>query len=160
MTNVGSISLNAFIHHRIINPVKSLLKHGLTPSSLALCLSVGFVLGVSPILGITTMLCIVAAGSLRLNQVAIQIANYCSYPLQFILFIPFIRLGEKLFGLKPVSIDPLMIFELAKNDFGIFLERYGVAISAAFVAWLLVAIPTVLLMWKGLTIVLTRKTGE
>ena len=150
--------LSSFVHQKIINPVKGLLQQGLNPDSLALCLSIGFVLGFFPIFGITTLLCIIAAGVLRLNQVAIQIANYCGYPLQFILFIPFIRLGEYLFGLDRISTNPTEIFSLAKSNFGLFLKLYGIAISVACAAWLVIAIPTSLFLWKALAAVLKAKT--
>ena len=149
--------MRTLVHNKIITPFKSLLQQGLTPSSLALCLAVGFVLGFFPIFGITTVLCVLAAGTLRLNQVAIQIANYCGYPLQFILFIPFIRLGEQLFGLPPISINPSEIFTLAKTNFPQFLELYGIAISAACAAWLIVAIPSSLVLWKGLATILRAR---
>ncbi|AMO54847.1 DUF2062 domain-containing protein [Endozoicomonas montiporae] len=149
--------MSSFVQNRILSPVKALLNQGLNPDALALCLSVGFVLGFFPVFGITTLLCVLAAGVLRLNQVAIQIANYCGYPLQFILFIPFIRLGEYLFGLKRISVNPVDIFTLAKNNFSLFLEQYGLAISAACAAWLLVALPVVLVLWKGLAVLLKAK---
>lgn len=148
------------IHQRLIAPLKALLAQGLNPDSLALCLAIGFVLGFFPVFGITTILCIVAATMLRLNQVAIQVANYCGYPLQFILFIPFIRLGEFLFGLSPISIRPAEISALARTDFGAFLELYGMAISAACAAWLLVAVPTILTLWRGLAILLRARIKE
>ena len=150
-------NLNSFVQERIVSPIKGLLNQGLTPDSLALCLAVGFVLGFFPVFGITTLLCVLTAGALRLNQVAIQVANYCGYPLQFILFIPFIRLGEYLFGLERISVNPADIFILAKSDFSLFLELYGLAISAACVAWLVVAMPLVLLLWKGLAVLLKAK---
>ena len=149
--------MSSFVHQRIISPIKALLSQGLNPSSLALCLAVGFVLGFFPVFGVTTLLCVIAAGVLRLNQVAIQVANYCGYPLQFILFIPFIRLGEYLFGLQHISINSADIFALAKSNFSLFLEMYGLAISAACAAWLLVALPVVIVLWKSLALLLKAK---
>lgn len=152
--------MSTFFHTRITDPIKALLQQGLLPQSLALCLASGFVLGFFPVFGITTILCIFVASALKLNQVAIQVANYCGYPLQFILFIPFIRLGELLFGLDRVSIDPLVIFDLAKSDFSLFLELYGTAVSAACAAWLVVALPTVFILWKALNLLLKQKMGS
>ncbi|MCW7554820.1 DUF2062 domain-containing protein [Endozoicomonas gorgoniicola] len=149
--------MNSFVRERIISPIKALLNQGLNPNSLALCLAIGFALGFFPVFGTTTVLCALTAAALRLNQIAIQVANYCGYPLQFILFIPFIRLGEYLFGLERISVNPVDIFTLAKSNFSLFIELYGLAISAACAAWLLVSMPVVLLLWRGLAIVLKAK---
>ena len=149
--------MNSFVRERIVSPIKALLNQGLNPNSLALCLAIGFVLGFFPVFGVTTLLCALTAAALRLNQVAIQVANYCGYPLQFILFIPFIRLGEYLFGLERISVNPADIFTLAKSNFSLFIELYGLAIAGACAAWLVVAMPVVLLLWKGLAILLKAK---
>lgn len=149
--------MNSFVRERIVSPIKALLNQGLNPDSLALCLAIGFVLGLFPVFGVTTLLCALIAAALRLNQVAIQVANYCGYPLQFILFIPFIRLGEYLFGLERISVNPADIFMLAKSNFSLFIELYGLAIAATCAAWLVVAMPAVLLLWKGLAILLKAK---
>ena len=151
--------MNSFLHTQIIAPVKALLQQGLTPQALALSLATGFVLGFFPIFWVTTFFCVIVAGFLKLNQVAIQVANYCVYPLQFILFIPFIRLGELMFGLEQVSIDPAEVFELATRDFFLFLELYGTAISAACAVWMIIALPLIFILWKALSLILKRATS-
>lgn len=67
-----------------------------TPEVLALSLAFGLVLGVFPMYGIPTLLCAGAAVVLRLNHPALQLVNLLSSPLQFALFMPFHRLGERL----------------------------------------------------------------
>ena len=152
--------MSTFLHTRTIAPVKALLQQGLSPQTLAFSLTIGFVTGFFPVFGITTILCIVIAGFFKLDQVVIQIANYCGYPLQFILFIPFVRLGELLFGLEQVSIEPLVIFDLARSDFSQFLELYAITISAACAAWLVVALPAACILWKALGLLLKKKMGS
>ncbi len=149
--------MNRLITHKIITPLTALLKQGLTPESLAFSFSMGLVIAVFPVFGITTVLCILAAAVFKLNQLSTQIANYCGYPLQFILFIPLIRMGETLFGLDPVSIDPVLIFQLARDDFSEFLHGYGAAILAGCVVWLILAIPAIFLISKILAYLLRLK---
>jgi hypothetical protein len=53
-----------------------------------------------------------------------QLANYAAFPLQIILFFPFLKLGETV--LK-VSLDPLSKIQLISTfDAGIFyaIEKY------------------------------------
>ena len=86
-----------WIRRRVIVPILELLKLGVTPEKLALSLAIGTVLGVSPILGLTTALAFIICYWFRLNPVAMQLMNYVMYPFQILLFLPFIRAGEVLF---------------------------------------------------------------
>src|ERR1700732_2274741 len=69
------------------------LSQGVSPRRLALTLALGFAVGCIPVIGIPTVLCAGLALALRLNQPAIQVANYAAMPLQFALIVPFVRLG-------------------------------------------------------------------
>ncbi|WP_062262340.1 DUF2062 domain-containing protein [Endozoicomonas arenosclerae] len=147
-------SLKTLIHEKMLQPVLGLLKQGLTPEALANSLACGAVIAVFPVFGITTGICVLVAAALRLNQVAIQIANYCAYPLQFLLFIPFLKMGEWMFGLPSLSVNPMDIFALARDHFSLFLEQYGLAILAACAAWLVLAIPAAFVLRKLLSVIL------
>lgn len=90
--------MKQFLRRRIVEPLKHQLVQGVTPARLALALALGLVIGATPILGITSLICAVVAAGLRLNQPAIQVANYLAYPLQIALFVPFFEAGARLFG--------------------------------------------------------------
>lgn len=66
---------------------------GLPPEQLPLLVSVGLVLGVFPVAGCPTLLCLVAAFGLRLNLPALQVLNNLSSPLQLALLLPLARAG-------------------------------------------------------------------
>jgi len=83
-----------FLQRRLVAPLLALLKQGVTPRKLALSLALGIVIGLVPILGVSTALCALAALALRLNMPAIQLVNYLLTPLQLLLIIPLLRLGE------------------------------------------------------------------
>ncbi|MGD9080043.1 MAG: DUF2062 domain-containing protein, partial [Desulfobacterales bacterium] len=70
------------IKEKILSVVKSMLTGGMSLRKIALCISLGFVLGIFPVLGATSLLCTAAALALRLNLPAIQVVNYMVYPLQ------------------------------------------------------------------------------
>ena len=146
-----------FLQTKIIEPLKGLLKQGMSPSTLALSLTAGGLLAVFPVFGITTLLCVAFAAVFGLNQIAIQLANYLAYPLQFLLFIPFLRLGERLFNLQPLSINPTTVFEMAWNNFSLFLELYGLAVLSACAAWAVIALPTGVILWKALAFLLSKQ---
>src|SRR4051812_33993567 len=70
----------------------------LTPEEIALLISVGFVLGVFPIVGFPTVLCLLASIGLRINIPALQLLNNISSPLQWALLLPLEHVGAKLWG--------------------------------------------------------------
>ncbi|RXH55169.1 hypothetical protein GRAN_4273 [Granulicella sibirica] len=87
----------SFLHRRIVNPLVDLLRIGCTPRKLAWSIAIGFVIGINPLLGSTTLISLTVAALLRLNLVASQIATHLSYPLEIAFFFVFIRLGDKVF---------------------------------------------------------------
>ena len=98
--------MKRFFYRRIVEPVLALLRQGVTPQSIALGLACGTVIGVFPVLGTTTILCTLAALALRLNLVAVHMVHFLMTPVQLVLIIPFVRVGEALIGApaEPLSI--------------------------------------------------------
>jgi hypothetical protein len=129
----------SLLQQKLIQPLKAQLTQGVTPSRLALALSLGAVLGVLPVLGVTTLLSAVVAAALRLNQPAIQIANYAAYPLQLLLFLPFFHAGAALFGVAPVAFTLAQLQVDLSADLGGTMVRYLGANLRAVAAWALVA---------------------
>ena len=74
------------------------LKQGITPKQLAIAVALGICLGTVPVLGATSILCTIAAFSLRLNMATIQVVNYLLYPVQLLLYIPFLKAGAHISG--------------------------------------------------------------
>ena len=94
----------------------ALLGQGHTPEKVALSVALGITLGLFPIFGTTTLLCVAAAMALRLNHPAIQITNQLMYPIQIPLIVVFIRLGESMLGAAPIPFSAaLMVAELRAN---------------------------------------------
>jgi len=92
-----STSVREIFRERMLSPILNLLRAGATPRRLAWSLAIGLVVGVNPLLGSTTLLCLVVAIVFRLNLIASQIANHVVYPLEIALFFVFIRMGDHLF---------------------------------------------------------------
>jgi uncharacterized protein (DUF2062 family) len=81
--------------------IKGILQSGITPQKLALTVILGTCVGTMPVLWGTSLICVLLATVLRLNQGAMQAVNYLCYPLQIALFIPFCHMGESLFPWGP-----------------------------------------------------------
>ena len=133
-----------FWRRRVVDPLVDLLAQGLTPDRLALSLAVGLVLGLFPIVGVTTLLCVAAGFVFRLNHLALQLANHLAYPLQLPLVLAFVRLGERLLGAPRVSFDPLKLVRHFERDATGFLREFGLTGLHGILGWSLVA-PVLLL---------------
>jgi uncharacterized protein (DUF2062 family) len=95
---------------RIISPVMHLLRVGASPRRLAWSLAVGVAVGINPLLGSTTLVCLAVAFLLRLNLVASQITNHLVYPLQLAMFFVFLHLGDRVFhtGALPLGKEAML----------------------------------------------------
>jgi uncharacterized protein (DUF2062 family) len=128
-----------FLRRRLLEPLLAQLKQGVTPAKLAWSLALGLGLGCCPVLGVTTLLCFLAALAFKLNQPAIQLVNYLAYPLQLALLIPFLQAGQRLFGQPPLqlTVDGLQS-ELQAGALPV-IARYAGATARGVVVWALVA---------------------
>ena len=63
----------------------------------AISLTVGFYLAVFPVIGTTTLLCILTGLAFRLNHFILQSLNILLAPLQLLLVYPFLKTGRILF---------------------------------------------------------------
>jgi uncharacterized protein (DUF2062 family) len=126
------------------------------PEKLALSFVLGCLVGVFPVQGTTTILCIAVAAALRLNQVAIQIGNLFAYPLLFALIIPFVRLGEFALGAAPLSFSVTEFARIARaGPWRLFLV-FSDALWHAVVGWIIAAPPAAAVLFF-LTLPLFRK---
>lgn len=114
-----------FLRKRLLDPILTLLTQGITPEKIALSITIGAIVGVFPVMGSTTVLCTAAAAALRLNLLAVHTIHYAMTPVQILLIIPFVRVGEWLVGDPP---QPLSISE------SIALIEQG-AVRAFVVLW-------------------------
>jgi uncharacterized protein (DUF2062 family) len=133
-----------FWRRRVRDPVVSLLAQGLSPETLALSLAVGVVLGLFPIIGATTALCVLAGSAFRLNHAAVQLANYLVYPLQLPLILAFVRLGEGLVRAPPVTFEPRVLVRHFQEDAPRFLREFALTGLHGILGWSLVAPPLLL----------------
>jgi len=130
------------------------LRQGISPRRLALTLALGFAIGCIPVVGIPTLVCAALALTLRLNLPAIQAANYAVMPLQLLLIVPFVRLGGWLIASN--RNQPLQAGTLLHASPHAIATQMGWLAGQALLAWVLIAMPAVLLLTFMLTKVLQR----
>jgi uncharacterized protein (DUF2062 family) len=149
-----------WLYRRLVEPLLALLRQGTTPSSLALCVSIGVVVGNIPILGVSTILCTVIALAFRLNLPAMQLAQAAMAPTQILLIIPFVRLGEWIARApqQPLSIkEGLALIEQGAWHAVIVLWK---AIMHAGIAWILIAPTATYVLYRILTPIFARAAAR
>ncbi len=136
------------------------LRQGISPRRLALTLALRFVVGCIPVVGLPTALCAVIALAFRLNQPAIQAANYLAMPFQAALIVPLLRMGARMF---PMAARPSPdLSGLLHSPSQLFVHtpqlalQFGGMAGQALFAWLLLAVPVVVLLTPTLTVLLRR----
>ncbi len=150
MQTLNTIKRNAAVY----------LRQGISPRRLALTLALGFAVGCIPVVGLPTALCVVIALAFRLNQPAIQAANYLAMPFQALLIVPLVRLGAKMFpmaarqspDLSALLHSPAQLFAHSPQ----LALRFGGMAGQALLAWLMLAVPVVVLLTPTLTVLLRR----
>ncbi|NCD40607.1 MAG: DUF2062 domain-containing protein [Bacteroidia bacterium] len=126
---------------RFFQPILRFLKQGIEPKQLALTIAIGATIGISPLYGLTTIICALIALTFKMNLAAIQLANYMVYPLQLLLIIPNIRAGEWLFRSTPIPLSIEGIQNLFSESWTKGLLTFGKSILTGSAFWLLYALP-------------------
>src|SRR5271170_3838723 len=108
----------------------------MSPEKIALTIALGIVLGVTPVLGSTTLLCTGAALLLGLNLPAIQLVNGVTYPLQFVLLIPFYKLGAWMFRADASTVSLQRVMGLIRIGVWHAIQTLWVVTVHALAAWL------------------------
>ncbi|MBA4058115.1 MAG: DUF2062 domain-containing protein [Marivirga sp.] len=136
-----------FSRKHFTNVVIQALSQGITPRKLALTCSLGVVIGIFPIFGTTTLLCLGLALLFRLNIPLIQLVNYLVAPLQLILVLPFIKLGTYVFQLTPFPYSSDQLMSMFRNDFWLLLKETGLALTIGIGVWIGISIPLFFLLF-------------
>ncbi len=110
-------------------------------------------------MGATTLLCLVAAFALRLNQVAIQVVNYVMSPFQVRGILFFVRLGERLLSAPPIPLSPVELLQRFQEDPLSSIRSFAVSGLHAILGWSVVA-PFLALALYFLTVPVLRRAAE
>jgi uncharacterized protein (DUF2062 family) len=142
-----------WVQRRLLDPFMSLLKAGLSPSSLALTVGLGVAFGLAPTFGITTIVSTAVALRLRLNVAAIQLVCHLLSPVQILLLLPFLRWGATILGQgeKVANLTFEQIKQMASDEgWGSVLHLLWRAELGALMLWALAAVPVVAVLYVGL----------
>lgn len=129
---------------------------GASPRTLAWSIAVGLLIGINPVVGTTTLLCLAVTFPFRLNVVAVQIANHAMFPFELVLVIPFIRLGTWVFRTAAMPLSPHLFLQAVRTAPLALTRQLWSWEWHAFVTWAILSAAAAPLIAFGLTPVLRR----
>jgi uncharacterized protein (DUF2062 family) len=145
-----------WLYRRIALPVLALLRMGASPEKLAWSIAAGLLIGINPIIGSTTVLCLAVAVLFRLNVAASQIGNHVVYPLELLLVIPFIRTASRVFHTAPMPLSASALLHAAREHPVDLTRQLWLWEWHAFLLWTMLAAVAVPLVALALTPMLRR----
>lgn len=115
-----------------------LLRQGKSKKELSIAIAIGVLLGVFPVLGVTTIICVFLGKVFKLNIPTLLAANYIVFPIQVFMIYGLIKMGEQLFFLEQ-KMDYEFFKTLMDRSIWTIFETLGTSLLAAVVSWIIVA---------------------
>jgi hypothetical protein len=145
-----------WVYRRVALPILALLRMGASPEKLAWSIAAGLLIGINPLLGSTTILCLAVAFIFRLNIAASQIGNHIVYPLELILIIPFIHVASRIFHTAPMPLSANELLHAAREHPLALSRQLWLWEWHAFLLWAAIAAISIPLVALALTPILRR----
>jgi uncharacterized protein (DUF2062 family) len=129
----------------VLNKVKAkttaLLKQGLSPKELSQSLIVSGLISTIPILGVSTFMITSVSLKRKLNLPVMISLSYLMWPIQILLIIPFIRVGEFIFSVPRNHHTAEEIISSFQNSFFQTLSQLSFELLCGLGGWFLTAVP-------------------
>ena len=129
----------------------ALLKQGLTPKQLTQSIIVSGLISTIPILGVSTFMITTVSLKRKLNLPVMISLSYLMWPVQILLIIPFIRVGEFIFSVPRNHHTAEEIIRSFQNSFFQTLSHLSFELLCGLGGWLLTAVPIAMgIYWVSL----------
>ncbi len=129
----------------VLNKVKAkttaLFKQGLSPKELSQSLIVSGLISTIPILGVSTFMITTVSLKRKLNLPVMISLSYLMWPVQILLIIPFIRVGEFIFSVPRNHHTAEEIISSFQNSFFQTLSQLSFELLCGLGGWFLTAVP-------------------
>jgi uncharacterized protein (DUF2062 family) len=126
---------SSFWRRRLVEPIGRQLTQGVSPEKIALTLAAGSAAALFPILGTTTVFCLILAIALKLNQPIVQGINVLCNFIWLPVVVGCIRLGEVIAGASPSRPDLTAMWAMFRQHPGEFFHRFGATMAHAVFGW-------------------------
>lgn len=98
-------------------------------------------MGIMPLLGVTTVIGTYLAMRMRLNVALLVLIIYLMYPIQIVLYIPFMQAGLYFYEVNDSRLSLSHTMEMFRLDWFQALRKLWFANLVGIIAWLLVSAP-------------------
>lgn len=145
--------------NKVKDKITALLRQGLTPKELTQSIIVSGLISIIPVLGVSTFMITTISLKSKLNLPVMIALSYLMWPLQILMIIPFIRVGEIIFSVTPNHHTVDEIISSFQNSFFKTLSHLSFELLCGFGGWLLTAVPVAVgIYWVSLLFLRERKT--
>jgi len=129
------------VFYKVKDKSTALLKQGLTPKELSQSLIVSGLISTIPILGVSTFMITTVSLKQKLNLPIMISFSYLLWPVQILLIIPFIRVGEFIFSVPQNHHTVERIINSFQTSFFQTLSLLTFELLCGLGGWLLTAVP-------------------
>jgi uncharacterized protein (DUF2062 family) len=126
-----------WLRRKVRDPLLAELRQGATPEAVSAAVTVSLAIAINPFIGTTTLGCLIAGRVFRLNHVVMQVVNHAAFPLQLLLIVPYVRIGETILGARHFSLKPSAIIEEFNRSIPDFMEKFWLTGLHGLIGWVL-----------------------
>lgn len=130
----------------LLDKIKKPFQQGLKPADLAKAVIIGLLFTIFPVFGVTTLLIASAALYFKLNLPIMVAISYIAAPLQILLFMPQLKVGEAVFGAEHTLLSIESIKAAFAESFFNAMGSLLFEVVCGVVGWLLISLPIALLL--------------
>jgi len=128
-------------------PLAQIRKEGFTSEKLALSVSLGIIGGTFPIIGLASLVCLALTILFKQNLVIVQVTNYLVYPLQIVLLLPLLRIGNSVLASNHIALTLNQVILAFKVGILHGINELGIILLYGALAWVAVAVPALLILY-------------
>lgn len=129
---------------------------GLQPREIAISTSIAAMYSIIPFFGVSKIITTLTGIKLKFNLPLMYTVGYLVYPLQFLLFLPYLRLGERIVGIKESKLI-WSEFKIMVDDHLLqAIKHFSSAFGYALLGWSVTVIPIGLVLYWLIYKILNR----
>lgn len=132
---------------RVLIPWSNIRKQEFSSETLALSVTIGIIGGAFPALGFATYVCLFLTLVFKQNIIIVQVANWLAYPLQILLLIPFMKLGNSIMTGGELTITMQQVVIAFQSGFLNGIREIGIISLYGIIAWAAIAIPCMFILY-------------
>ena len=132
---------------RVLIPLSNIRKQGFSSETLALSVSIGIIGGSFPVFGFATYVCLLLTFLFKQNIIIVQVANWLAYPLQILLLIPFMKLGNSIITGGDLIITMHQVVVAFESGLMNGIREIGIISLYGVIAWTAIAIPSLFILY-------------